>query len=262
MARSLIGGLIGDGLDASCVDAADPDAAQRAALANDFSIRTHAANTDAARAAQTVVLAVKPQVLRSVALEIAPTLVGRDVLVISIAAGMRARDLARWIGAHCAIVRAMPNTPALLGCGVSGLVANAATSPAQRETAEAIMRAVGAVAWFNDEKALDAVTAVSGSGPAYFFLFMEYIAEAGTRLGLDAETARLLTVETAIGAGRMALELDDDLATLRRRVTSPGGTTQAALDVLEGDPLRKLVGDALRNAHRRSIELADEFGRD
>lgn len=262
MARSLIGGLIADGLDPSSVSVADPDADQRAALEAAFAITAHASNRDAVRAAETIVLAVKPQVLRGVALELAPILADREVLVLSIAAGVRASDLARWIGEDCAIVRAMPNTPALLGCGISGLVANASTSPAQRETAESILRAVGAVIWFDDEAAIDAVTAVSGSGPAYFFLFMECIAAAGRRLGLDAATARLLTVETAIGAGRMALESAEDLATLRRRVTSPGGTTEAALEVLGNGTLRDLVDDAIGNAQRRSVELAAQFGRD
>lgn len=260
MARSLIGGLVADGVDASLLSAADPVATQRAALASAFGIETHDDNAVATRTVSTLVLAVKPQVLRDVARQIAPSIAGRDVLVISIAAGIRTADIERWLGAQTPVVRAMPNTPALLGCGVTGLFANDSVTASQRETAESILRAVGSVFWFAEENALDAVTALSGSGPAYFFLFMQVVADAGEQLGLERETARLLAIETAIGAGRMALESDDDLETLRQRVTSPGGTTQAALEVLDTDELRALVTRALQSAQARAGQLADQFG--
>lgn len=262
MARSLIGGLIANGVAADTLVAADPDPQQRAGLTQAFGIVTYPENAEAAKQADIVVLAVKPQVLRQAAQAIASALRGRDVLIISIVAGIREVDLRRWLGDGTAIVRVMPNTPALLGCGVSALFANQATSASQRDRAESIMRAVGAALWMNDESLLDAVTAVSGSGPAYFFLFMELIAAGGRRLGLDEEAARLLTVETALGAARMALETDDDLPRLRQQVTSPGGTTAAALDVLDTDTLRDLIDRALHSAHARSMELARQYGRD
>lgn len=262
MARSLIGGLIADGTEPQSLCAADPDPAQRSALTSAFGIRTSAANVDGVAEADVIVIAVKPQVLRSVAEEIAATIAGRDVLVISIAAGIREPDIDRWLGGNAAIVRAMPNTPALLRSGVAALYANARASESQRETAESILRAVGAVVWLQDESLMDAVTAVSGSGPAYFFLFMEIISEVARKLGLAPETARLLTVETALGAARMALETSEDISTLRRQVTSPGGTTAAALNKLDSDELRKLIADALDSARRRGVELADEFGKD
>ncbi len=262
MARSLIGGLIADGASPESICAADPDETQRDALARNFRIRTYAANSDAAAAADVVVTAVKPQVLRAVAGEIAATVTERKTLVISIAAGIREPDIRRWLGGNAAIVRAMPNTPALLRSGVAALYANQQASETQREMAESILRAVGAVVWLDDEGLMDAVTAVSGSGPAYFFLFMEQIAAAARKTGLAPDIARLLTVETALGAARMALETSEDLATLRHQVTSPGGTTAAALEVLDSDALSSLIETAIGRARDRAIELADEFGKD
>ena len=261
IARSLIGGMIADGVEPGLLCASDPDADQRAALSEKFDIETHADNRDAARGADTIVIAVKPQVLHAVARELATVHSVDQAVVISIAAGIRESDLQNWLGGRHPIVRAMPNTPALLGCGVSALYANRYVDAEQREMAESILRAVGAAIWLDDEHLMDAVTAVSGSGPAYFFLFMEVIADAARQLGLSEETARLLTVETAIGAARMALETSDDLATLRRHVTSPGGTTTAAMQVLDSDTLRELITEAVRRAHDRAAELAEEFGR-
>ncbi len=181
-------------------------------------------------------------------------------LVISIAAGIRTPDLARWLGADTAIVRAMPNTPALVQSGATGLFANAHVRDQQRDLAETILRAVGLTLWVEQEDQLDLVTALSGSGPAYFFLVMEALQEAASKLGLPAETARLLALQTAFGASRMALESDEDAAALRQRVTSPGGTTEQALRVLEEGGLRNLMEQALTAAARRSRELADQFG--
>ena len=261
MARSLIGGLIADGIEPGLLSASDPDADQRAALSEKFGIETYADNCDAARGADTIVIAVKPQVLHAVASELATLRSVDQAVVISIAAGIRESDLQSWLGGRHPIVRAMPNTPALLGCGVSALYANTYVDAAQREMAESILRAVGAAIWLDDEHLMDAVTAISGSGPAYFFLFMEVIADTAHELGLSEETARLLTVETAVGAARMALETSEELSTLREHVTSPGGTTTAAMEVLNSATLRELIGTAIRRAHDRAAELAEEFGR-
>lgn len=259
MARSLVGGLIADGVDAARLQVAEPDPDRRAALQRDFGVRVTADNAAAAATAAVVVVAVKPQVMPGVARELARPLAGRGALVISVAAGIRSGDLARWLGAGTPVVRAMPNTPALLGCGATVLCAGPGADTGHRETAEAILRAVGSVSWVEDEAQLDAVTALSGSGPAYFFLLAEAMADAAAELGLAPGLARLLAVETALGAARMAIESDADIAELRRRVTSPGGTTEAAIDALEAGGFRILVADAVKRAEARSRELAERF---
>ena len=180
--------------------------------------------------------------------------------MISIAAGIREATLRDWLGAGAAIVRTMPNTPAMVQSGATALYANPAVTDEQRSIAESILRAVGIAIWVDDESLMDAVTALSGSGPAYFFLFMEALQTAGCELGLPPETARLLTLQTAFGAAKMALESTEDAATLRQRVTSPGGTTERAIAVLQDGGFEALVGKALQAAATRSRELADEFG--
>jgi pyrroline-5-carboxylate reductase len=262
MARSLVGGLIADGVPPGRLSVAEPDAARRAALQRDFGIATDADNAAAAAQAGVVVLAVKPQVMQGAARSVASAVAAQGALAISIAAGIRTAELARWLGAGAAVVRAMPNTPALLGCGATVLYAGDEVAPAQRELAESILRAVGSVSWVQQEEQMDAVTALSGSGPAYFFLLIEAMADAAAELGLPAELARLLAVETALGAARMALESDDPVDALRRRVTSPGGTTEAALEALEAGDFRTLVATALRRAEARSRELADRFAQE
>jgi pyrroline-5-carboxylate reductase len=262
MARSLVGGLIADGVPPGRLSVAEPDAARRAALQRDFGIATDADNAVAAAQAGVVVLAVKPQVMQGAARSVASAVAAQGALAISIAAGIRTAELARWLGAGAAVVRAMPNTPALLGCGATVLYAGDEVAPAQRELAESILRAVGSVSWVQQEEQMDAVTALSGSGPAYFFLLIEAMADAAAELGLPAELARLLAVETALGAARMALESDDPVDALRRRVTSPGGTTEAALEALEAGDFRTLVATALRRAEARSRELADRFAQE
>jgi pyrroline-5-carboxylate reductase len=262
MARSLVGGLIADGVPPGRLSVAEPDAARRAALQRDFGIATDADNAVAAAQAGVVVLAVKPQVMQGAARSVASAVAAQGALAISIAAGIRTAELARWLGAGAAVVRAMPNTPALLGCGATVLYAGDEVAPAQRELAESILRAVGSVSWVQQEAQMDAVTALSGSGPAYFFLLIEAMADAAAELGLPAELARLLAVETALGAARMALESDDPVDALRRRVTSPGGTTEAALEALEAGDFRTLVATALRRAEARSRELADRFAQE
>lgn len=262
MGRSLIGGLIGNGYPAELLRGADPDAEQREQLARLFNISVVADNNDAVADAAVVVLAVKPQHVGAAVIEIADTLKQQRPLLMSIAAGVRLSTISNNTGDSLPIVRVMPNTPALIQAGAAALYANAYVSSEQRELAEAIMRSVGVAIWLDDEARLDAVTALSGSGPAYFFLIMEVMEKAAIKLGLDAEQARLLTLETAFGAAKMAMESNHDPATLRQQVSSPGGATEQALKVLlEGD-IEKLFSDALSAAHKRSIELADEFGTD
>jgi len=262
MARSLVGGLIADGVAASAFTVSEPDPARRAALAERYGVAVTADNCQAAAGAEVVVLAVKPQVLPGVAREIAAALADRHPLVVSIAAGIRSTDVARWVGDAVPVVRAMPNTPALIGCGATALYAGPGTEARHRELAESILRAAGSVTWVESEPQMDAVTALSGSGPAYFFLLTEAMADAGTALGLPRDTARLLALETALGAARMSVESADDVAELRRRVTSPGGTTEAALAVLQNGGFGSLVDRAVRAACERSRELADSFGRE
>lgn len=260
MARSLVGGLVADGVPAAQLQVAEPDAARRAALERDFGIRVTADNAAAATTARVVVLAIKPQAMPGVARELARPLAGRDALALSIAAGIRSADLARWLGDGVPIVRAMPNTPALLGCGATVLCAGPGALDVHRELAESILRAVGSVHWVEDEAHMDTVTALSGSGPAYFFLLAEAMADAATELDMPPELARLLAIETALGAARMAIESDADIAALRQRVTSPGGTTEAAVEALEAGGFRALVTSALSRAQARSRELARLFG--
>lgn len=261
MAHSLIGGLIADQWPASQIYATDTNPDQRAHLTERFGISTGSDNSAAIANADVVVLAVKPQVMHNVASEICAAVNARQPLIISIAAGIRSADLGRWLGSNSAIVRCMPNTPALVQSGATALFANARVTAAQRDLAENILRAVGLTLWLDDEQLMDAVTALSGSGPAYFFLIMEALQAAGVQLGLTPQTAQLLTLQTAFGAAKMALESDDDAASLRRRVTSPGGTTEAALAVLEQGGLSDLIARALTAARDRSRELADQLGK-
>jgi pyrroline-5-carboxylate reductase len=262
MARSFVGGLLADGVPAARLQVAEPDPVRRAAMQRDFGVRVTADNVAAAAAAEVAVLAVKPQDMPGVARELARPLAGRDVLALSIAAAIRTSDLARWLGGNTAIVRAMPNTPALLGCGATVMCAGAHARPHHRELAEAILRAVGSVSWVEDEALMDTVTALSGCGPAYFFLLAEAMADAAADLGMAPDLARLLSIETALGAARMAIESDVDVAELRRRVTSPGGTTEPAVKVLEDGGFRTLIAAALGQAQSRSRALADQYGKE
>ena len=260
MARSLAGGLIANGWPRQRIILSDPASDQRAAIAKHLGVKTYASNADIAKA-QIVVLAVKPQMLRTVAAEIATAVQRTRPLIISIAAGIRSSDIQRWLGADLPIVRVMPNTPALVGSGASALYANALVNDAMRTQAESILRSVGITVWLEDETLLDVVTALSGSGPAYFFLVMEALEHAATAAGLDTATARLLTLETAYGAAKMALEGADEPAILRARVTSPGGTTERALKILEQGGLERLFHEAIRGATDRARELGDVLGK-
>lgn len=261
MARSLVGGLIANGWPTSRVILSDPEPSQRQAVEKRLKVRTYALNTDVAARAKVLVLAVKPQTMRTVAVEIAPVVGRTRPLVISIAAGIRIADLERWLDAKVPIVRAMPNTAALIGAGAAGLYGNRLVDQRQRGVAETILRSAGVTAWLGDESQLDVVTALSGSGPAYFFLVMEELERAAIDAGLEPSAARLLTLETAYGAAKMALEGAEEPAVLRARVTSPGGTTERALSILVQGGLAPLLHQAVRGATERARELADMFGR-
>ena len=260
MARSLIGGLVADGWDPTCISVSDPDTEQLSALSRRFQVNTDTNNHTVTENAEVVVLAVKPQVIRDVALDLSDLIQKQQPLLISIAAGIRATDLQRWLGGSCALVRCMPNTPALVQSGATALWRNEHVSDEQTDLAETILRAVGLALWVESEDLMDTVTALSGSGPAYFLLVIEALQEAGQALGLPEETAKLLSLQTAFGAAKMALESSEDAAILRQRVTSPGGTTEKALEVLENGGLRALFSDALNAARSRSRELAEQFG--
>lgn len=256
MARSLIVGLLQDQANVS-LRVADPDQNQLDAIRRHWpDVLATTDNQQAMLDADVVVLAVKPQVMCEVAESLRDIAQRGRPLFVSIAAGIREQALNRWLGGNLPIVRCMPNTPALVQAGATGLFANEHTSEEQRSLAESILRAVGITLWFEEENKLDAVTAISGSGPAYFFLVMEAMQAAAEKLGLKAEDAHLLIVQTALGAARLALESNDPPAELRRKVTSKGGTTAAALQVLNDGGLVELFDQALKAAENRSRELA------
>jgi pyrroline-5-carboxylate reductase len=260
MAAALISGLTKRGLSSDRFVVADPNAQQLQCLVRDYGVGTAADNAAAVQGAEVVVLAVKPQQMRAVALGLAPHLTASPPLVISVAAGIPHAALARWFGSQVPVIRTMPNRPALNGFGATGLYAPAAVGAAYRALAESIMAAVSATVWVEHESQMDTVTALSGSGPAYFFLFMEALEAAAHERGLPTDIAHRLTLETAFGAAQMARQSLDSLATLREQVTSKGGTTAAALEVLDAAGLRAIVAHAVAAADRRSAELAAEFG--
>lgn len=256
MANSLIRGLLAKGVPAGSIWAMDIDDSKVRHLNQECGIRP-ASSAEIASNADVIVLAVKPQFMRSACETLAGNLNNRSPLLISIAAGITSSHLQKWLAIDCAIVRCMPNTPALVGKGASGLFANPKVSDSQRLLAEDIISAVGFSAWVDKETDIDIVTAVSGSGPAYFFLFMEAMQNAAQEMGLGEALARDLTYHTAAGAAELALQSTDDIAELRRKVTSPGGTTEQAINRFEEGGLRELVGKALLSAQERSIELAE-----
>ncbi|WP_367373312.1 pyrroline-5-carboxylate reductase [Pseudomonas lini] len=259
MAASLIGGLRAKGLDAAQIRASDPGEETRARVSAEHGIEVFADNADAIQGVDVIVLAVKPQAMKAVCEAIRPSLQPNQ-LVVSIAAGITCASMNNWLGAQ-PIVRCMPNTPALLRQGVSGLYATGEVSAEQRQQAEELLSAVGLALWLNEEQQLDAVTAVSGSGPAYFFLLIEAMTAAGVKLGLPADIAAQLTVQTALGAAHMAAASDVDAAELRRRVTSPAGTTEAAIKSFQAGGFEALVEKALGAAAHRSAEMAEQLGR-
>jgi pyrroline-5-carboxylate reductase len=251
MAASLIGGLLAAGYTPERITVAEIGAERRAWLQREFGVAVHEQAAAAVAQADAIVLAVKPQQMREALHGLQPP---SGAVIVSIAAGLRLASLRRWLGDGLHYVRSMPNTPALLGAGISGLYAPSSAPQAARQLAESILGAAGECVWLDDESQMDAVTALSGSGPAYYFALTEALREAGVALGLAPQTAAQLARQTFIGAARMAAG-DDDVAVLRARVTSKGGTTEAALQRLEAGGLRPLFKEALIAAARRGAEL-------
>lgn len=265
MAAALIEGLrknqSPDAVNEPVLTVSDPSQTRLELLSSLYGVQGATDNTLAIDSADLVVLAVKPDRVRAVAKEIA-TVLQPHQLVVSVAAGITIDALQRWLGGHEAVVRAMPNTPAMAGCGATGLYASPVLTPNQRNLAESLMRAVGLVQWVEQEADMDGVTALSGSGPAYIFLVMEAMQAAAEDLGLPSQTARLLTLETVYGAARLAMSADESPAQLRARVTSPNGTTERGIAALEQGGLREAFAKALSAAHQRSIELGRELSAD
>ena len=257
MARSLIGGLIARGRTPASIHVAEPVAALRDALRADFGVTVFDDGAAAVAGASAWVFAVKPQVMRSVCESLAAHAQAERPLVISIAAGITGTQLERWLGGGMPVVRTMPNTPAMLGAGITGLHANDGVDASGRAFADTLLATAGKTVWIEDEALMDAVTGVSGSGPAYVFLLAEAMVDAGIAEGLPADAARSLALETVLGAARMLTEDDAPApAELRRRVTSPNGTTQAAIETFEAGGLRALVADAIHAARVRGAELS------
>ncbi len=262
MASAIIGGLLAEGYPAERIWATDPSAEKLQQMQAEWGINTTADNEEAVSQVEVLVLAVKPQILGQVCRDLQAAVAASRPLVISIAAGIMAESLERWLGSDTALVRCMPNTPALVQTGASGLYANDNVSDQQQQRAEQILSAVGMAVWVDREELLDSVTAVSGSGPAYYFMVMEAMIAAGEAQGLDRDTSTRLTLQTALGAARMALASDVDPAELRRRVTSPRGTTEKAVESFEAGGLRELFREAMDACAERSKSLAAELGGD
>ena len=256
MATSLIGGMLANGYSASKITACDIDEKKLAGLSAEFGINTTSDSLQAVESAEIVVLAVKPQAMQTVCENLA-TRINSDSLFISIAAGIRENSINRWLGDKRSIVRCMPNTPALVQLGATGLYANSRVNTEQKNSAQAILDAVGVTVWVEQEKALDAVTAISGSGPAYFFYFIELLQQAGEELGLSSETAEMLAKQTALGAASMAH--GSDVVKLRAQVTSKGGTTEQAILSFQQNGLPNLLKKATLAARDRSVELAQQL---
>jgi pyrroline-5-carboxylate reductase len=262
MARGLLGGLIAKGANPAFITVSEPDAAARERLQRDFGIAATTDNIAAISGASVVVLAVKPQIMAQVVRPLAPVLQQLRPLVISVAAGIRSASLAEWVGAGIPVVRCMPNRPALIGAGATGLYADPGVTAAERALAGQVLASTGLAVWVNSEADLDLVTALSGSGPAYFFRLAELMAEAAIAQGLDASVARQLAAQTLAGAGQLvAAESVPDLARMRAEVTSRGGTTEAALNRFGALALDRTVAEAMQAAAARSQELAEQFGK-
>ncbi|MDD5299669.1 MAG: pyrroline-5-carboxylate reductase [Gallionella sp.] len=259
MAVALIGGMLGKGFVAGQISVVEISADHRARLKHDFAVHATESLTEGISGSDVIVFAVKPQQLREVARQLAPLL--DKQLLISIAAGIRAADLARWTN-NPTVVRAMPNTPALIHSAITGLYAAPAVNDVQREQAQNILAAVGETLWLQDEAMLDAVTAISGSGPAYVFYFIEALQRAALELGLDAEDAHRLSLATFLGASKLAAYSDEDVSVLRARVTSKNGTTERALLSMDANHIAKHIAQAAHAAAARAREMGDELGSD
>jgi pyrroline-5-carboxylate reductase len=260
MAKAIIGGLLAEGYSRTDISASGPRIETLEKVASEFGIHVSTDNLSIATKASVIVLAVKPQMLKQVAQDLAPVL-GHKPLLISLAAGITTDSIGNWLGKEHAIVRCMPNTPSQVRAGASGLFANSQVSEAQQSIAHAILDAVGIVQWFDKEALLNPVTAVSGSGPAYFFLMMEAMIDAGVELGLSRESATELTLQTALGAAILAKQSDVDVAELRRRVTSPKGTTEQAINSFENDQIRAMFSRAMTACSNRAVELSELLGK-
>jgi pyrroline-5-carboxylate reductase len=261
MGRAIVGGLVASGFAPADITVADPAEATRDELAQRYGVATTADNAQAIERADLVVLAVKPQQMGEMMLALQPAIARARPVLLSVAAGIRVAELSRWAGAGIAVVRSMPNRPALLGVGATALFADAGATPAQRTLAEQVLSVTGHVVWVATEGELDWVTALSGSGPAYFFLLAELLARSAAAHGIDPATAAQLAAHTLHGAGRMAVMPGADLARLRAEVTSRGGTTAAAIASFEANGLAGVVEAAVVAAAERSRELGDQFGR-
>lgn len=260
MASSLIGGLIKQGaVDATQLSVFEPNADKAQELATQFGINACTNNKELIEISDIVVIAVKPQVLEKVLTPEARVFGKKKPLIISVVAGITIKSIERWLGDEYAIVRVMPNTPALIGMGASGLFANSRVNSAQRDATRLLMNAVGTSAWVEDETDIDSVTALSGSGPAYFMLFIQGLIEAGENAGLSAETAKFLAVQTAAGAAQLVAASETPLQTLIENVTSPNGTTEKALESLNKNELKNIARQAFEAARLRSQELAKEL---
>ncbi|MRW91717.1 pyrroline-5-carboxylate reductase [Duganella sp. FT80W] len=261
MATALIAGLANKLTAGANIHVVDPNAEALARLHQQYGVSTASATDAAAGAADVIVLAVKPQNMREVAAQLLPLLdQAKQPLIVSIAAGIRSVDLARWLGGYDAIVRCMPNTPALIGMGITGMAATGGVSEAQRKQADDILSAVGQTVWLDDESKIDAVTAVSGSGPAYVFYFMEAMQQAAAEMGLSAEQGLQLAQATFGGAAQLAARSTEPVQVLRERVTSKGGTTYAAITSMEASGVKAAVVAAIKAAQARGKELGDELG--
>lgn len=260
MATALVGGLISKGFSPDSVRVVEVLAQNRERLAAAFGVACFDAPDDAALDCDVIVLAVKPQQMREALTPLAGRL--KTQLVVSIAAGLRLADLRRWLGGHKRLVRAMPNTPALIGAGVTGLYAAPSVTKAERQAAEKILSAAGTTLWVEEEAMMDAVTAVSGSGPAYVFYFIAALEQAAVQLGFTVAQARKLSLETFVGAAKLAAQSGEDVAVLRDRVTSKGGTTEAALLAMDGADVEAAIVRAVRAADERGRELGAQLGRD
>lgn len=259
MARSLVSGLIESGFKPNRILVSDRNEEKRALFSEQFKVATRHSNIDIANSADILVLAVKPKDMRALTQEIKEAIQKRKPLIVSIVTGIQTEHFEDWLGSHIPIVRAMPNTPALLRVGATGLYANTRVSEEQKNSAESLMRAVGITVWVNHEHDLDIVAALSGSGPAYFYLVMEALQQSAESMGLPKKISQLLTVQTALGAARLALESDSDLAELRQHVTAKGGITEKALDVLEDGEIRLLFKKAVMAARDRSVEIGHQL---
>ena len=261
MASALIAGLANKLTAGANIHVADPNAEALVRLHQQFGVTTASGADAAVSAADVIVLAVKPQSMREVAAQLLPLIdQARQPVIVSIAAGIRIVDLSRWLGGYGAIVRCMPNTPALIGMGITGMAATAGVTAAQKQAADDILRAVGPTVWLDDESQIDAVTAVSGSGPAYVFYFIEAMQQAAVDMGLSAEQGKQLALATFAGAAQLAVQSSEPVSLLRERVTSKGGTTYAALTSMEDSGVKAAIVKAMKAAQQRGKEMGDELG--